>query len=48
MEKLRIRRDAVSGEPEIQCFMEKLKQYLQVREFEDRKIIFTRNLNPGI
>jgi len=29
MEKLRIRRNAVSGEPEIQCFMEKLKQYLQ-------------------
>ncbi|XP_067028237.1 protein dispatched homolog 1-like isoform X4 [Acropora muricata] len=37
MEKLRIRRNAVSGEPEIQCFMEKLKQYLQVLESEDRK-----------
>lgn len=32
MEKLRIRRNAVSGEPEIQCFMEKLKQYLQVSQ----------------
>lgn len=27
---LRIRRNAVSGEPEIQCFMERLNEYLQV------------------
>ena len=29
---LRIRRNAVSGEPEIQCFMERLNEYLQVRK----------------
>lgn len=27
---LRIRRNAVTGEPEIQCFMERLNDYLQV------------------
>ena len=31
IENLRIRRNAVTGEPEIQCFMERLSEYLQVR-----------------
>lgn len=31
IQNLRIRRNAITGEPEIQCFIDRLNDYLQVR-----------------
>lgn len=32
IQNLRIRRNAITGEPEIQCFIDRLNDYLQVRK----------------
>ena len=40
---LRIRRNAVSGEPEIQCFMERLNEYLQVSKKKKRLLYLNHN-----